>query len=344
MSETSENRVRQQAATAPGPADDRSGLRADCANCFGLCCVALAFSRSTDFAVDKAAGEPCGNLGQDFRCGIHDKLRPKGFQGCTVYDCFGAGQKISQVTFAGRNWRESPDGSRQMFAALPVMRQLHELLWYLAEAQARPAARPVHRQLAAERERIERLSLSDVDTLLELDVAALRAGVNTLLLRTSELVRAEVKGKKKDRRGADLFGARLRGADLRGADLRGAYLIAADLSGADLRLADVIGADFRDADLAGADLTDCLFLTQTQVNAARGDGGTVLPAGLDRPSHWPAGTTTPAAPSGGGDAAQAAAGRKGAAPEAASGRRGGPARKPGTSRRKGSGPAGSRRK
>ncbi|MFD9567548.1 pentapeptide repeat-containing protein [Streptomyces sp. NPDC059994] len=333
LSETSENRVHEQVAAAPGPADDRSALRADCANCFGLCCVALAFSRSTDFAVDKAAGDPCANLGQDFRCGIHDKLRPRGFQGCTVYDCFGAGQKISQVTFVGRNWRESPDGSRQMFAALPVMRQLHELLWYLAEAQARPAARPVHRQVAAARERIERLTLSAVDTLLELDVAAHRAEVNALLLRTSELVRAEVRGKKKDRRGADLFGARLRGADLRGADLRGAYLIAADLSGADLRLADVIGADFRDADLAGADLTDCLFLTQTQVNAARGDAGTVLPGGLERPSHWDKGTSAPPAPSG----------RKDATP-AASGRKGGPSGKPGASRRRGSGPAGSRRK
>lgn len=332
MSETSENRVRERAAAAPGPVDDRSGLRADCANCFGLCCVALAFSRSTDFAVDKAAGDPCASLQQDFRCGIHDKLRPQGFQGCTVYDCFGAGQKISQVTFAGRNWREAPDGSRQMFAALPVMRQLQELLWYLAEAGSRPAARPVHRRVAAERERVERLTLSDVDTLLELDVAALRAEVNPLLLRTSELVRAEAGGRKKDRRGADLFGARLRGADLRGADLRGAYLIAADLSGADLRLADVIGADFRDADLAGADLTDCLFLTQTQVNAARGDDATVLPDGLDRPSHWRAGTTGPTARSGGETA------------PAPSARRGAPSRKPGGARRRGPGPAGSRRR
>ncbi|WP_223186013.1 pentapeptide repeat-containing protein [Streptomyces sp. CBMA152] len=274
---------------------ETSELRADCANCFGLCCVALAFSRSTDFAIDKAVGDPCPNLQQDFRCGIHDKLRPTGFQGCTVYDCFGAGQKISQVTFVGRNWRESPDGARQMFAALPVMRQFHELLWYLSEALARPAARPVHRQVQAQLEKIERLTLSDVDTLLNLDVAAHRAEVNTLLLRTSELVRAEVRGKKKDRRGADLFGARLKGADLHGADLRGAYLIAADLSGADLRLADVIGADFRDTNLAGADLTDCLFLTQTQVNAAQGDAATLLPDGLDRPSHWSKDAPAPAA-------------------------------------------------
>ena len=49
------------------------GLRADCGNCFGLCCVALTFSVSADFAVDKESGEPCRHLGTDFRCGIHQR-------------------------------------------------------------------------------------------------------------------------------------------------------------------------------------------------------------------------------------------------------------------------------
>ena len=88
------------------------------------------------------------------------------------------------------------------------------------------------------------------------------------------------------RPGADLLGADLRGADLRAADLRGAYLIAADLCSADLRTADLLGADLRDADLADADLTGALFLTQPQLNAARGNAGTRIPAALRRPDHW----------------------------------------------------------
>ena len=80
-------------------------LRADCGSCFGLCCVALPFARSADFAVDKPAGKACGNLRDDFRCGVHDRLRTEGFSGCTVYDCFGAGQKVSQGTFGGESWR-----------------------------------------------------------------------------------------------------------------------------------------------------------------------------------------------------------------------------------------------
>ncbi len=267
------------------PATDASrlGLMSDC---FGLCCVALPFAASADFAADKDAGQPCTNLRADFRCGIHSRLREQGFPGCTVFDCFGAGQKVSQVTFGGQDWRQAPHAARQMFDVFPVMRGLHELLWYLTEALALPPARPLHADLRRAREEIDRLTRASAETLAALDVAALRADVNVLLLRAGELVRAGVPGRKKNHRGADLIGARLKGADLRGANLRGAYLIAADLRGADLRAADLIGADLRDADLSGADLTGSIFLTQSQLNAAKGDAATRLPPALRRPAHW----------------------------------------------------------
>ncbi|MEV0120126.1 pentapeptide repeat-containing protein [Streptomyces sp. NPDC050703] len=279
---------------APEHRRDPAALRADCANCFGLCCVALTFTRSTDFAVNKAAGRPCTNLREDYRCGIHGDLRNKGFQGCTVYDCFGAGQHVSQHTFDGRSWREDKDTARRMFEVFPVMRQLHELLWYLTDALSRPRTAPITAELKQALAKTERLAAGTPEAVAAVDVAAHRQDVNVLLLRTSELVRNTGKGngngkgdKKKQRRGADLIGARLRSADLKAADLRGAYLIGADLRDADLREADLIGADFRDTDLRGADLTDALFLTRSQVNAARGDARTRLPGNLDRPSHWP---------------------------------------------------------
>ncbi|MFE5742328.1 pentapeptide repeat-containing protein [Streptomyces celluloflavus] len=264
----------------------RLDLAADCGNCFGLCCVVLPFAASADFAIDKDAGRPCPHLRTDSRCGIHTDLRGRGFTGCTVFDCFGAGQKVSQVTFDGRDWRQAPGTVRQMTEVFPVMRQLHELLWYLSEALNLPPARPVHDELRRALERTERLTRGSARELSELDVAAHRGEVNTLLLRTSELVRAGTGGRKKNRRGADLIGARLRKTDLRGANLRGAYLIGADLTGADLRLADLIGADLRGADLSGADLTGSIFLTQAQLNAAKGDLNTRLPSALGRPAHW----------------------------------------------------------
>lgn len=262
-------------------------LQADCANCFALCCVALPFAKSSDFAANKPSGTPCKNLGQDFRCGIHTRLRDSGYRGCTVFDCFGAGQQVSQVTFGGRDWRAHPGTARQMYEVFPVMRQLHELLSYVAEALALPAAAPVHPGLRRALADTERWTRADADALTDLDVGALRQEVGALLLKASELVRAKVPGRTKNHRGADLMGARLSGTNLRGANLRGAYLIAADLSRADLRSADLIGADLRDADLRGADLRDALFLTQPQLNAARGNRSTRIPHPLTHPTHWP---------------------------------------------------------
>jgi len=264
----------------------RRSLRADCERCFGLCCVAPAFSASADFAIDKDAGQPCPNLRPDFRCGIHARLREQGFPGCTAYDCFGAGQQVAQVTFGGQNWRRDPQAAQQMFAVFSTMRQLHELLWYLTEALTLQPVRQLHDELSRTLDETEHLTLGSADALVDLDVAAYRRSVNALLLRASELVRAGVRRRNLDRSGADLIGANLNGDDLKGANLAGAYLIAADLSGADLRLADLIGADFRNADLSGADLTESIFLTQSQLDAAKGDADTKVPPSLTRPSHW----------------------------------------------------------
>lgn len=271
-----------------------SALQSDCEQCFGLCCTALPFAASADFAIDKAAGQPCHNLQQDFRCGIHSSLRQSGFRGCTVFDCFGAGQQVSQVTFGGRDWRQAPESAKQMFEVFPIMRQLHELLWYLNEALTLQPAQGIRDELREALEETKRFTSLSPDKLVEIDVASHRAEVNALLLKTSELVRDETRRQnqwpavrqKNQGRGMDLIGAKLRNADLRCANLRGAYLIAADLRGADLRVADLIGADVRDADLRGADLRGSIFLTQAQLNSAKGNASTKLPGSVSHPPHW----------------------------------------------------------
>jgi uncharacterized protein YjbI with pentapeptide repeats len=263
-------------------ADD---LRADCASCFGLCCVAPAFAASADFAIDKPAGTPCPHLQADFRCSIHVRLRSSGFPGCDVFDCFGAGQQVAQVTFHGRDWRRAPRTAGLMFRTFAAMRDLHELMWYLTEALDVDAARELRTDLAAALESIRRLTGQEAEAIAGLDTEEVRREVDVLLRRTSELARA-LRPAGPDLRGADLVGRHLEGADLRGADLRGALLIGADLAGADLGGADVIGADFRATDVRGAHLDGSLFLTQFQVNAAKGDVRTTLPPVLARPRHW----------------------------------------------------------
>jgi uncharacterized protein YjbI with pentapeptide repeats len=260
-------------------------LVADCSRCVGLCCVALPFTRSADFPVDKAAGEPCGHLRTDFRCDIHDTLRAEGYRGCTVFDCYGAGQHVSQVTFANQDWRSDAEVGAQMFAVFAVMRQLHELLWLLRSAAGLPTSSSLRDELEMAAVEIRALTDLPAATLAKYDVRPHRHAVNLLLRQASELARATAPGP--DLAGADLMGRDLRGTPLTGASLRGALLAGADLRGADLNLADVTGADLRGAELGGADLTGTLFLTQAQVDSADGDSTTALPESLRRPVPWP---------------------------------------------------------
>ncbi|TYB34497.1 pentapeptide repeat-containing protein [Micromonospora sp. AP08] len=298
VSETEDQRrgpaAQPDAARRAGGGDRE--LRADCARCFGICCVAPAFAASADFALDKPAGQPCPNLRADSRCGIHRDLRQRGFPGCTVFDCFGAGQHVAQGTFGGRDWRADPATARRMFDTFAVMRPLHELLWYLTEALALTPAGPLRDGLATALTETGRLTDGTPEELLAVDVDAQRDRVNRLLSRAGEQARAGRAGV--DRRGAVLIGVDLRRADLAGANLRGACLIGADLRGVDLGAADLTGADLRGADLRGTDLGDCLFVHQSQLDAARGDHRTVLPGGLRRPAHWSL-TVTPARSPGG---------------------------------------------
>ncbi|MFF2270589.1 pentapeptide repeat-containing protein [Cellulosimicrobium cellulans] len=268
-------------------------LRSDCSRCTGLCCVGLHLVRSADFAIDKPAGTPCPNLRGDFGCGIHARLRESGFPGCVAYDCLGAGQRVTAAVRSahdGATWRDDPAAARDAFAALPVVTQVHELLWYLAEVLSLPAAAPVHDD--ARRALAQTAPLADLApaALLALDVGTVRHDVGPLVDRASALVRDAARtaaARRPQQQGAADAGSRstrgrgstdgrgdaapgsavvhrvpdgrvrrrLRpGADLVGADLRGL-----DLTGSDLRGALLLGADLRDSrldavDLLGADL------------------------------------------------------------------------------------------
>ncbi|WP_328375082.1 pentapeptide repeat-containing protein [Micromonospora zamorensis] len=275
---------------SPAPPPGSAQLRADCGRCFGLCCVVPAFARSADFAIDKPAGQACPNLGPDHRCGIHTELRQRGFPGCTVFDCFGAGQQVSQVTFGGRDWRGAPETLPAMAEAFAVLRPLHELLWYVTEALTLHPPADLRDELARAHAETTALTEGDPTRLRTVDVAAHRGRVNPLLSQASDTARSPG---GVDHRGAHLPGADLRRVDLRRANLRGALLIGADLRGVDLSLADVTGADLRGADLRGSDLRNTLFLHQSQLDAARGDVRTGLPATRTRPPHWTALPLTP---------------------------------------------------
>ncbi|WP_311213173.1 MULTISPECIES: pentapeptide repeat-containing protein [unclassified Arthrobacter] len=272
-------------------------LRPDCGNCFALCCTALGFARSADFAIDKPAATPCPNMSADFSCAIHERLRPRGFRGCTVFDCFGAGQVVSQHTFGGTSWMDNPSSTSSMFAAFKVVRQLHEMLWYLAEAQQRTFDPHLASAAGHLSGRIASIAQGDATAILNTDVETLHEAARALLMDVSEELRASYGAEDTqtpddgphldgEHSGADLMGANLANQRLCGFNFRSAYLIGASLRNSDLTAADLLGADLRGTHLHGADLSKALYLTQPQITAAEGDLTTLLPQRLTKPEHW----------------------------------------------------------
>jgi len=111
-------------------------LEPDCANCAALCCIALAFDRSKLFAIDKPAGEPCPNLDACGACTIHNTRADRGFRGCIAFDCLGAGQRVTQEFFSGRDWTEDSSLIGPMAHAFSVLLRRHEQLMLLEQAES----------------------------------------------------------------------------------------------------------------------------------------------------------------------------------------------------------------
>ena len=269
---------------------DLEAFTPDCSRCAGLCCTALPFTASVDFPESKPAGTPCVNLQPDFTCVIHAELRPRGWRGCTTFECFGAGQHLTQHTFGGVTWRDNPAMATAMFGAFESMRLIQEVRYYLRVLVEHPLPRKLLDQVTALDATAENLAEASAGTMAGQPVESLRTQAGLLLGRASQHLRRQAPAPgtipSRVRARADLAGADLRGATLDHGDLRGAVLIGADLRHATLDLTDLLGADLRDTRLHGADVRDALFVTQTQLNAAQGDAFTTIPPHLRRPHHW----------------------------------------------------------
>lgn len=115
---------------------DAATMRADCARCAALCCVAYAFDRIQGFPFDKPNGAPCPHLDVANRCSIYRHRATAGFKACVQYDCLGAGQRVTQEIFAGRSWRDDPALLPAMIDAFVSLCSVHELLVLLDTAAA----------------------------------------------------------------------------------------------------------------------------------------------------------------------------------------------------------------
>ncbi len=127
-------------------------LRSDCSNCAALCCVTFEFEVSDDFAIGKPAETACPNLDDCGQCKVHDKLEDLGFRGCAVFECHGAGQRVTQEMFGARSWQNDPSLIQPMAVRFRQVRRLHELLMLLEAAStlSLPKAEETQRRSWAE--------------------------------------------------------------------------------------------------------------------------------------------------------------------------------------------------
>jgi hypothetical protein len=158
-----------------------SALRADCSRCAGLCCVVHAFYSVQGFAFDKPAHSACRYLTLENRCAIHTRLASRGFPGCVAFDCYGAGQRVTQELFNGMSWRTSDETAvRNLFSAYTSFLALHRLMAMLALAEA-TVSPPLDTQMRLKREQLNDLCRSEQAKRGSLDIATLQNDVLELV-------------------------------------------------------------------------------------------------------------------------------------------------------------------
>lgn len=265
---------------------DYNEFRINCDNCSGLCCVALYFSRYDGFPSDKNAGEPCRYLDGGFRCPIHGELGTKQMKGCLAYDCCGAGPIVTTL-YPGRNWKSDPGIAGEIFDVFVKTFYLQQILWYLTEIPNLLPTEPIWEESRFHISELRCVLGSSPEEILKFDMENFKLKVNPLFKNTIEFVRMVFKHPNGVPRKTNLFAHNFKGARLDGVDFSSSLLIAANLENCRLTGSCFLGADLRDANIKNADLSECIFLTQSQLNSAIGNGRTRIPGRLTRPLTWP---------------------------------------------------------
>lgn len=259
----------------------------NCSKCCGLCCTALWFSKSDGFPEDKSAGVPCKNLQSDHRCKIYSKLSKQKLKGCMGYDCFGAGQQVISILGKCPDWKSiSSQEAEMIFQSYLTVLQIHQVLWYLTESSTLRLDGKEKENIRVQLIEGKRMAAQPLEALQKLDVEDFRVRSNKILKNVCSGVRTKLCPGKKADPVKNYMGKNMMKKNLSGKDFNMALLIAADLEGADLYGASFLGADMRDINIKNTDLSQCLFLTQMQINTAKGNQATKLPPYLHKPDTW----------------------------------------------------------
>lgn len=225
------------------------------------------------------------NLQKDFRCKIHGELEKRNMKGCIGYDCFGAGQQVTQSIYSGQTWQSVPEQAKEIFDVFIVVFQLYQIRYFLLESIVIFPAQVLKNDIEALLEENELICSSKPQDIIIFDVEGYRSRVNVLLKQVCNLLQKSL-GCENKKCPSDFLGRNFKNKDMRGLDLSTKLLIAANFNNCVFDGTIFLGADTRDADFSNADLRDAVYLSQGQINSAKGNRKTKLPQYLDYPITW----------------------------------------------------------
>ena len=260
-------------------------FKSDCSGCSGLCCCALFFSDQDGFPEDKPAGKPCVNLDQDYRCKIYDDLESQGMKGCIGFDCFNAGFHVTQNIYGGQSVTEDESKAKEMNEVFVIVRHLFEIRYFLSVALAIIPVQWLWNDVAELIEENIRICDYSPGQILNADTGGYRERAGAILNRACKLIKTDIQSDSVIAQTV-VPGTSMKGRNLSGLDLSNKLLIAINFQKCNFQNTILLGADTRDADFGHADLRNALFLTQGQINSAKGNRWTKLPDYLEYPRTW----------------------------------------------------------
>ena len=205
-------------------------------------------------------------------------------RGCIGYDCFGAGPFLTEQIYHGVTWKAQPEKTSEICDGYTLVYRLFQLRFFLYESKKLSSSEPLLPeiyQLLQENDSICRLPVNEM---LRYPIDAYHDKVNGILKQSCAELKKHFKAPSNIRK--NLLNQNLKGKDLSGADLNMKLLIGSNFQNCRFTGTTFIGADTRDANFDGADLREAVFLSQGQVNAAKGSRRTKLPKHLQYPATW----------------------------------------------------------
>ncbi|WP_392486043.1 pentapeptide repeat-containing protein [Haloimpatiens sp. FM7315] len=260
-------------------------LKSDCSKCSGLCCVALFFSTIDGFPENKNAGNPCSKLQNNYRCKIHDELEKRNMKGCIGYDCFGAGQHVTQCIYKKETWQTLKEQSKEIFDVFIIIYQLYQIRYFLEEAKIVIPAKNLRNDIENLIDENKVLCNFTPDKIQHINIDNYRNKANLILKKVCDSITKSFNNST-SKQLTEFMGRTFKKRDMSGLDLSVKLLIATNFEGCIFNGTIFLGADTRDTNFSNADLSEAVFLTQGQINSAKGSRNTKLPKHLDYPVTW----------------------------------------------------------